>query len=271
MGLSTRIKSLEAAVKRLEAAAGKGQRHCAHCRLKLRHSWPNPSLPKPRPEDWATAKCEFCQSVYLINLSGTPEEERELLRLRYSYTLEDKLTDPKAYALELWFSARPSKHPTRRPSARAKKINNPNSRALAKLRDEYNKIYGQKWKRLTAKYGERPFPDQTRLIDQVVERERQKSKYLNHVPGLRELEEEETGYLICAELEKIIWGQSRPETLSAVEEMPNRIKAHIEKAEQEDRDRKERFRLRNLEILNEGRANCGYPPLPDDYGKETMG
>src|ERR1044071_700609 len=120
MSLSTGIKSLEVAIKRLEAAAGKGRKYCAHCRFTLRNSWPDPKKPKPRPEDVLKAKCEFCHSEYNVILANTSEAEREALRLHYSFTLEDQYTNPKAHALIQWLNFRPRSRKKREQRARSR-------------------------------------------------------------------------------------------------------------------------------------------------------
>lgn len=268
MSLSTRIKSLEASVKRLEAAAGKGQRQCAYCRYTLRHSWPDPKKPKMCMEDVLTAKCEFCHSTYTINLANVPEGERDAYRLHYSFTLEDQYTNPKAHALELWLEFRRRKNsPKRRAHIKEKANDDPNARAYAKLLQEMQALFARKHKRFKAKYGYPPFPEHMQLIESVRNRARQKRNTQTFVPGLFDLEQEETGHLICAELEKIIWGHTLPETISAIEVMEEKINVMIDTAEMDALNRKEKHRLDNLNFLNKNRASAGLPLLPDDYGK----
>lgn len=225
MSLSTRIQGLKKAVKRLEAAAGKGQKYCAHCRYMFRHSWPDPKRPKPLPEDVVTGKCEFCHSEYKLSIAGTPEDERDATRLHYSFTLEDLYTNPKAHALELWRETRRERKRAKTNHALAKKKvkNDPKVRALNRLAEEVGKLFEQKHKRLCAKYGDDPFPEHTQIIESVRNSARNKRETGVYAQGLFELEMEETDHLICAELEKIIWGETRLATKSAIERVRRQI------------------------------------------------
>ena|SRR2546423_7129034 len=85
MNLRAEIRGLSKAVKRLEAAAGKGQRHYAYRRLYLRQSGPDPKKPKPQLEDVFKAKCQFCGSEFNVHLEGLCERDREMRRLTYSF------------------------------------------------------------------------------------------------------------------------------------------------------------------------------------------
>lgn len=269
MSLSTGIKSLEARIKRVEAAAGKGQRHCARCRLHKRHIWPDPNRSRPQPDDILKAKCVLCSSEYPINLAGTSKEKREALRLYFSFTLEDQYTNPKAHALVLWFKYGLKVKKRRKHLARAKAKNDPKAHALAQLREEVASLLAQKHKRLRAKYGESPFPEQKQLIESVQNREHKKRDLDVYVGGLYELEQEETGHLICAELEKIIWGDIRPETATAIERIRREMDELIITTREAAERRKEEARLKGLEFLNKNRALVGLTPLPDDYGKDN--
>jgi hypothetical protein len=85
MSRSTSIRSLRAAVRRLEAAAGKGPRYCAFCRYVQGLSRPDPNGPEPTPEEVLKARCEFCNSEYSLYLSMQGEEP-EVLRLFFPTT-----------------------------------------------------------------------------------------------------------------------------------------------------------------------------------------
>jgi hypothetical protein len=266
MSFSTRIGKLEATVKRLEAAAGRGQRHCAFCRLTLRHSWPDPEKPKPCPEDVIKRRCELCRSEYIISLAGIPEGQRDAYRLHYSFTLEERYTNPKAHALALWLLNRPERKKKREKSALAAKKTTKNPNARSELQEEVQRLFTQKHKRLRAKYGD-PFPEHARLVESARKREPRKRTPGVYQKGLFELEREEAGHRVCAELEKIIWGQISAETVVAIERIGREIDELIRTAEEEAVRRVEESRLRNLEFLNGNRASVGLPPLPDDYGK----
>jgi hypothetical protein len=283
MSFSTRIKSLDSRVKRLEIGAGKGQR-CAYCRFKLRTHWPDQDKPTPMPEDTMLITCEFCHTIYSTSLAGIPAEEHDAFRLHGSFSLEDHYTNPKAYALNVWMELRPEtqKMQTRIPRARAKIKRGKTPTARDKLRKAAINLIAQKCKRLEAKYGERPFPEQAQIIESAENKLRNKrngNDYAHgpnvYVEGLFELERQENAHLIRSKLEKIIWGKTRLETASAIEQIPRKLDELIRKnneanEEQEEANEcyKEEMRLENLDYLNKTRARLGHPPLPADYGKK---
>ncbi len=251
--------NLKTRIKRLEAAVGIGQK-CASCRFTLRTSLPNPKKSMQPSKDVIYVRCEFCNFDFALSLAEVPEAEREAVRLQYSFTLEDYYTNPKAHALELWFSHRPqSKKNTvpRRGTVRKAK-NNSSTYIFNKLLEEMNTLLAQKHKRLKFKYGDSPFPEHTQLIESVRNRENNKRDSSVYVRGVFDLEQEKTQHMICAELEKIIWGQTRPETTSAIERIEQNIDDLIKTVEME----KEEARRKNLEFLNKNRASVGLPPLP---------
>lgn len=233
MSFSAGIRALEAKVKRLEAAAGKG-RKCAVCRLHLRTVWLDPWGPPPEPRTGETirSKCEFCGTEHTVSLASLPEEEREAHRLHASLTLEDVYTNPKAHALMLWFRHRPERKEVnaRRVEGGKKAKDEQKARSLAKLEDEASELFTRKHEMLTAKYGE-PFPEQARLIESVQSKKRGERNPRCHVEGLSDLEREETQHIIRAGLEKIIWGVVRAETASAIERLGKQIGQLIASAE----------------------------------------
>lgn len=265
MSLAT-IRELKRTVKRLEAVAGKGRRHCAYCRFRLRNFWPDPKKPDPPPEDVLKGNCEFCGSEFKLSLEGTAESEREVARLRYSFTMEDMYTNPKAHALELWYEHRPRRKKARQKLAKTKEKakNDPNARAFAQLLEDVQRLFAQKRKRLEAKYGDNPFPEHKELIESVRIEARNKRDKSVHAQGLFDLEWEEKGYLICAELEKIIWGNTRPETESDIKRVGREIDELIRRTKEAQELRQAEAKRRNQEFLNRNRASVGLPPLPVD-------
>lgn len=210
MSFSAGIRSLEMAVKRLEAAVGKGTRYCPRCRFMLRHSLYDPKKPPPPPAELLKATCEYCHSPYAVRLGGKSEEEREVFRLQYSFTLEEQYTNPKAHAFELWQFSNPRLRARPENRAQVKKVrNDSNVRTRDKLREELNNLMAEKNRRFSAKYGKSIFPEHTRLIKSILNKQRGRRKPSVVVNGLCDLERVETKHLIRAELEKIIWG--RPE------------------------------------------------------------
>lgn len=263
--------NLRARIKRLEDAAGKGWRHCAACRLTRRHEWIDPKQPKPPPEDVLKTKCEYCHSESTVSLANTPEEEREAFRLLYSATIEDQYTNPKVHALLLWLSFDPQlkKRKENRAKVSGPAKDDPNTRLRNKLQAELDKLIARKHKRLKAKYGDSPFPEHYQLIESVRERERHKRNPGVYVKGLFELEQAEIEQLIRAELEKIIWGEPRSETIGAIKNLAREIDELISTAEEAEARRKDERRRKDRDFLNNNRASVGLSPLPDDYGKSS--
>jgi hypothetical protein len=255
MGLSNRYRSLESAVSRLEAAAGKGQRYCAYCRSAQYRPLPGSNEPKPRPEDLLKRKCDFCYSECTTNFAGLPAEEREVWRLFFSYTEEDRFTDPKAHAVTMWWSFRAELKELRKPRAAAKR--SVKGGAANKSLDEFGRILARKHKKLRAKYGE-PFPEQRQLIDSIENRKRRDA----YAPGLADLEREETCYLAWAEMEKIFRGEVRAVTAAAIQRIAGEIDELIRAAQEEGERRRQESGPTTLELVNRSRELRGLPPLP---------
>ncbi|MBV8856312.1 MAG: hypothetical protein JOZ02_05050 [Acidobacteria bacterium] len=238
-------RAVRAALKRVERAAGKGQRHCPWCRLHYRHWWPDPKFPRPRPEDLVSYRCELCGTEMLFNFSNRSEEERELLRLSHSFSMEDAYRNPAAVALEAWLSMHPKRRDARAPRKLSAEADgrDPGARALAKLRAEEERLVGRKREGLIARYGDAT-TNVKGIIAAVQNRERERWQVHCAIRGLPELVDEQSDYLICAELEKIIWAQVRPETASAIEGLEQRIGELVEaeraraRAEEEEAQRR---------------------------------
>jgi hypothetical protein len=255
MSRGSSIKSLAAAVRRLEKAAQRGPRHCAYCRSARRVS-PGPDAPE---EEVLRRRCEFYHSELAIHLPSQAEQ-REVFRMLFTYTLEDTFTDPKAHAFILWWTyMREHSDGCAVPDGNAK--GTPPALAGAKPSDELERLADRRFNKLLAKYGE-PFPEHSQLIAAVEEAERRKKDTSIFVPGLKELWRKRTDYLICCELEKIIWGGTIPETEAVIERLSLEIDELVRSyAEAEERRRKE-SRVKNLELVNRLRAQQGLPPRP---------
>jgi hypothetical protein len=219
--MKAELRRLKARVRRLEDAVGKGQRNCASCRYMPRHSWSDPQW--GAPGDLFVARCEFCHSEYVAGLKEGGGSDWEMIRLMHSFTLEDQYVDPKANAVRLLCETKFA------PNARAREIGrtlearskkDPGVRTFLRLRDESIRLEERKRQRLRAKYGDDPFPEHGRLIESVRNRGRRAQGL--YADGLPELEKEETKHLICAELEKLIWGEVTAETASAIKRLGER-------------------------------------------------
>jgi hypothetical protein len=227
-----RAGNMRTALKRLETLVGKGQRHCPWCLLNYRHYWPDARLPRSSPDELTRYRCEICGTEILFDFSNYPGEERELMRLKFSFTMEDIYTKPAASALTIWLLIHPSRSKLTEPKKMAAKKDAPldhGARALAKLRSEEEKVIGGKRKRFQARHG-----DPTAWISKMIHfvkagvHERWQAHYGG--PGLAALANEQSVYLICAELEKVIWGSVRPDTFSALRRLEESLLRVVEEA-----------------------------------------
>jgi hypothetical protein len=240
MSLRSSLKGLEAQVKRLEAASGKGRRNCPNCRLHHDARWPNTSGRGRASKDVVMAVCELCHSDYPTSLKGIPDDEREIYILLASASWEDYYTDPKIHAAYVWTDYRPGREDasSQRTTEKDGAKKGPSARRRAKLEAECDRIVERIFKRLRVKYGEDPFPEHTVLVDSIVNREGRQPDVF--VPRLVGLEQEETCHLVRAALEKIIVGATRPETAAALESVRARIDAAVSAAREEKRLAEER-------------------------------
>jgi hypothetical protein len=244
MSLTLSVKSLTASMRRLEAAARKGPRHCPECRREgTRSLWEDPALPPPCPEDMITVKCEICHFECIVNLAGKSEHEREFLLIAYSIRLEDTYREPKAHATSLWlcFLRRARKTRARRQKpvsvglagSEIARLDTASRRLASKLEAVSTYIQNKQERMLVAKYGEYPFPEHYTLIEEVKGRANDSRRVAPNVEGLEQLEAERIDYLVCAELEKIVWGETRPRTLVAIDKIGQEIDELVTKAEKE--------------------------------------
>lgn len=92
-----------ARLSKIEKLAGKGA--CPSCRLHRRHSWLDSTKPRPKPKDPAlsvTVLCEECGAPANYDLSGYPEDLREIVRLYCTSKWADTYTNPRAWASLRW-------------------------------------------------------------------------------------------------------------------------------------------------------------------------
>ena len=231
-----------ARLARLERLAGKGA--CVLCRLTLRHSRLGPAKPQPAPKDpalTAVSRCEACGAPWSYDLSHEPEEDhRELMRLYYESSLEDRYTDPRAWAAQLWLYFWGQAEQLRREASREMRgLSAPEEpdreseledyarrrkqqeRERARAKDPDVKLYNRLWaearafterrrRRLARRYGEHPFADlltpvkvpnyHTLYIDEPY-------AYCVSARAVYRLGEEAKAWLLCAEFEKIAVGR----------------------------------------------------------------
>lgn len=106
-------------------------------------------------------------------------------------------------------------------------------RRFAQLNVEGDRLFAQKHKRLKAKYGECAFPEIMELIEKLRKRERRQTAPGDYAVGLPDLEREQTNRLICAEMEKIIWGETTAETAAGIDEIEREIEELLRTAREE--------------------------------------
>jgi hypothetical protein len=154
----------------------KGRRNCPSCRLLLRRPWPDHTKPKACPEDFVSAKCNFCQATSAIYLGNFPEDERDAWRLWFSFTLEMWYLNPKAHALGLWLNHRPQRNGSpaekqwqqhRTATRLVTKGQTAGQRLVSKLRQESNDLLEKKIRMLRAIFGEGRLRKQRELIESV--------------------------------------------------------------------------------------------------------
>jgi hypothetical protein len=284
MTFGVRISSLKASLRRLEAAAGKGAR-CAYCRLVIRTSFIGSERQPDRAEQFVEVECEFCHTRCSYSLKGRPEADRDFYRLTYSFTMKDEFTDPRAHAAALWQAYRPwpeeekGAGATRQRSAERKAKNDPRVRTLNALRDQYQEARERRRKRLVLRYGADPFPEHRRLVEAIRKRARDARGEEPYAPGLPELRAEETRYLVCAELEKILIGRTLLSTEESLGRLRGRMAEMVEGARREREGREEELREgRNrsgthsqCDVMAQAEAPPAGPPVGEDAGSPWNG
>lgn len=299
MNFRTGTNGLKARLKRVEDLAGKGRRNCPSCRLLLRRQWPDPTKPRARPEDFVGVICQFCHTESAIYLGNIPEEERDAWRAWYPISTEFWYLNRKANALGMWLERRPQLNQSAQDghwqqhqqewqhqaaSRGAAKGQTPGQRLVTELWREKNDLLGRKLKMLWVAYGEMPFrKEQQELIESVRAKAEAERKERSHVKGLERFEKLRTEHLVCAELEKIIWGEVRPQTRKEIEGLELVIGYRVQMKEEEEAQTKEtkkseqreaeecanmrqgEERLRKIKSENKQRRWLKLELLPDDY------
>lgn len=275
----TAIRGLEAKIKKLENTIGQKRRNCPACHYReIRRLLDASGAPfRLRPDELIERRCEICNAKRSINLVASPEDEYKAGRLWCSFTQEEYYTDPIAHAINEWWKHRVrisrrrasggyagSAHGEARPQTQKETRG---EQLLSQLRKELINFKAEKRKALEAKYGASPFPEQKELIEATRARVHMKRRD-GAWSGLEilDMDLERIDYLVCAEMEKIIWGEVFPETVAGIEKMERAIDEAFEKGQIEKQAFHDGLRLKNLKSTNESRAFCGLPPLPDDYG-----
>lgn len=251
------MRGLRNAVERMEEKMGKGQRHCPSCRIHARYKLFDPRSPVLRADDLLTYRCELCGGARFFNLTEYSEDEREIHRLDYSITIEDQCTDVVACAFKTWKLLYLRVELGRLGQARTRRSDGGEdsaARALRRLREEKSELILRKKRRIEAKYKEIDFPELRALIESTSEGVLRRRQEHLHIPGVRELMEEEGRFSVCAELEKIIWGRVRPLTASYVEHVGEQIAGLVEEEEERLRVEAEAKRLREEREAEEREA-----------------
>jgi hypothetical protein len=255
MGVVTGARSLKSAVRKLEAAAAERQKACAYCRYQ-REVWPVPKGRPAEPEEVVTKRCEFCRAKLTIGLPVELTLHSYIVRENFPHTCERWYTDKSVHAFSIWSSSMMAIFTIQLALSRnGDKPQKPRRNfARENLEREYNRLLMRRHKRLRAKYGE-PFPEHRETVNSVVNRERGRLSPYLHVEAFKGLYDQETHYLICAEMEKVFWGKVRPEMESAIAELRRQIDHAIAEAEERLRLKADEDALREKEEA-EARASA---------------
>lgn len=238
-------------VDKLEAAAGKGQKHCPRCRLAGWHTTPRVlRRPQFEPADLITRRCDLCHSEYEVRLKGLTEPEREIIRLHFKSTTADFYTIPRAHAAAVWVKYRFDVKESPAPADKVK--NDRDARRRSELMAKAYRLTARKHSRFAAKYGS-AFHGHLERIDSIRLRRSRMHEVDIFVPRLMELEGEETRHLVCAEMEEIIRGETLPVTAAALEDVRRCITELIAEAKEADSRRKEELRHSEEEYFRSNR------------------
>lgn len=229
--------NLKVKLARLEKLAGKDS--CPSCRLfgrrrQLTHA---KALAARDRTLVVSSPCDLCERRSLADLSAHSEHLRELWRLYYVSTLEDKFTDPRAWVakegLINWIQFK-LKHRRRERASEAMSESDSKRQGwarawavaadyklYAKLRAEYDEALSLKRRHLAAAHGENPFFSLEMRISGA------RYKGFGHLhPGepfavdldqLTQIHDELTLLLKCAEVDKIVHGHVAPFTTVMIE------------------------------------------------------
>jgi hypothetical protein len=103
MSVVAGVRSLKAAVRKLEAAAVERQKNCVYCRYH-REQWPLPKGRPAKPEEVATRRCEFCRARLTVCLPVEPLLYNYILRGFFRLTCEGLYTNRSDNAMYIWCS-----------------------------------------------------------------------------------------------------------------------------------------------------------------------
>jgi hypothetical protein len=277
--MGTKADALRARIARLEKMAGKGS--CPICRLERRHSWVSADKPRPTPEDPSSVlvtRCEECGSPSRADLSGYPEELRELVRLSCTSTFEDTFTDPRVWAAEYWMAYKLGADEHRRKALREmRKLSessheqndyarrqemlerkrarekDPDVKLYNELTAKVNALYVEQFRRLGQKYGERPFPEIDARLDAVEAPDYEhmyKGEPYEHDLGfspMYEIKEEAKAWKGCAVLEEIVLGGASAHTAGKLADCERLAREVVDAAREKHRAREEKRRLDEAE------------------------
>jgi hypothetical protein len=228
--------------------------------------------------------CEYCHTKFAIHLGAFPEEDRDAWRLWFSLTSEVRYLNPKAHALGLWLNHRPQQNGNlpedqwqqQRISAQGMtKGQTAEQRLFSKLLQENNDLVEKRYRMLQAVYGRPRFSEQYELIKSVRAKAEVERNARCHVKGLDKFEADRINHLICAELEKIIWGEVRFRTSIVIKATEQFIDKRVKlkeaeevarkRAEEAAKERQSEERQENIERENRYRRRLGMHRLPKDY------
>jgi hypothetical protein len=278
----------EARLARLEALVGKGAGNCPYCRLHMRHSWPDPDKPTPKPQAPALAvypECPMCGGKARLDLSEYADGERELRRIFFAAKLEDFYRDERAWAAKRWVSeydaaldARAKQQGGEPPYVgvtyrRPKQKESPEKKLYDKLRSDYFAHVRRVRGRLEAQHGKDPFPELAARLAAVTHDDRahlyKGEPFGGRVPiwEMLQLQRGEAAWLRCAQLERHVLGGVIASTQERIDDCERRALEMIEEARRRHEETVESERLRREEAERarrerEEREQAFTPPAP---------
>lgn len=293
--MRTSAAVMRARLSRLERLAGRGR---CPCRLfQRKHTWCDPTRAPAEPGVSSLiviAPCEFCGTTWRYDLSGYPEEVREVPRLYYVSGLEDLYTDPRVRAAQHWMGywaearSRTAPRGARSPPAPAhstlgsehyERRRRDLERARAREKDPDVKrwlgllaqslaLIVPRLRRLERRYGKNPFPDVEALVAEFggpddggtpeERQERARQRLLGQGPPIRR-----GPWFVCAEMEKIILGGVSAYTAAEVEECERRELARIAQIRAQEEQLTEMLRQREEERERQRRGRHAAAPRSD--------
>jgi hypothetical protein len=280
--MMTTTDGMRRRLAKLEKLAGKGP--CPGCRLFCRRGRTAAAGLSRLPDDPSiivTSLCGFCGTPWRHDLSGYPEELREVARLGFVSTLEDTYSSPRAWAAQRWMGYWAEARRQHREMLRAQLVTTAPGRPAHKRRghvrwlEEHRRERGRqkdlearryvglllqaralidrRRRLLELRYGESPFPELEARLKAVggpdYGRLYRGEPYGGRVrcSPMHEIEKEAVAWLMCAELERVLLGEVTAHTAGRQADCEERARAVVAAARADHERAEEESRLREEE------------------------